>query len=472
MPDEEHVRHSEPVPRRQAEQPSIGAPKPVFERMANQERIVSVSISRLMLALALWSASAGAEIYRYQDNQGNWVFTDRPPPPASDARERPSWNAAPTSNDGEPIRGGSIQADRAPHRAPPAATTAPIWELHPGAAPAQPAPPTVRLRPSDLTPAPTGGRQTEPVQPGPAHTAPPTPPTTADAPPGLEPQVEPVAEPNLERDIDARLAQRFRPSTPVEASSLAVVTVESQLGSGSGFFVSSDGLLLTSRHVIRPTDDWAAEEWAGLDAHKEKLDALEKRLALPRDRYSDPNDYDRGQRLLRERSREYRQAKRELEMKRNAALLQRSFEIQLKDGEALTAELVDVSAEHDLALLRVPGYRTPYLRPLLGMRPRQTEPVYAIGSPLGIKDTVTAGTYTGEQDGMLVTDARIMPGSSGGPLVTETGAVVGVNTWKATPGPDAKQRGFGVSIPIDIAFREFPDLQAWWESAPMSQAPR
>jgi S1-C subfamily serine protease len=262
------------------------------------------------------------------------------------------------------------------------------------------------------------------------------------------------------RDLATRLTQRFDPVSPVEASSLAVVTVSSGLGTGSGFFVSDGGLLLTNRHVVRPPPDWAAAPEAALAALKAQLDALEQRLSLPRDRYSSPTDYDRGQRILRERRRDYRQAKRELDMQRNAALLQSAFEVQLKDGETLTAALVDVSDDYDLALLRVTGYRTPFIPPLLGARLRQTQRVYAIGSPLGIKDTVTAGTYTGTREAMLVTDARIMPGSSGGPLVTEAGVVVGINTWKATPGADAKQPGFGVSIPIDVAFSEFPDLQA------------
>ncbi len=438
--------------------------------MVKQERVVPTSIAclvpapTLMLALALWPTCADAEIYRYQDAQGNWIFTDRPPPPATDARSRPGWHATPTPVYGAPIGGGSMQ-DRPirgearqaplPRRAPPEPGRWPVPDFRP--AQSEPAPPTVRLRPSDLGSAPGRDDRIErrrPVAPETAQSAPPLAAAGGPAP-------APEPEPDLERDIETRLMQRFHPASPVEASSLAVVTIESELGSGSGFFVSADGLLLTNRHVIRPADDWAAEERAALEALKQTLDALEQRLALPRDRYSDPNDYDRGRRLLRGRSRAYRQAKRELDMKRNAALLRRAFEVQLKDGETVTADLVELSTQHDLALLRVSGYRTPYLRPQLGTRPRQTEAVYAIGSPLGIKDTVTAGTYTGEQDGMLVTDARIMPGSSGGPLVVESGAVVGVNTWKATPGPDAEERGFGVSIPIDVAFREFPALQAW-----------
>uniref|UniRef100_UPI0025CFB569 S1C family serine protease n=1 Tax=Thiohalocapsa sp. TaxID=2497641 RepID=UPI0025CFB569 len=264
--------------------------------------------------------------------------------------------------------------------------------------------------------------------------------------------------------------QAFDPVTPVEAGRLAVGTVHSELGAGSGFFVTDGGFLLTNRHVVRPAEDWAAEERAELAALKEELDALERRLSLPRDRFSDADAYDRGQRMFRERSREYRQAKRALEMKRNAALLQHTFDVQLKDGERLTAELVDLSPRYDLALLRVSDYRTPFIRPLLDARLRQTQPVYALGSSLGIKDTATAGTYAGRREDMLVTDARVLPGSSGGPLVTETGWVVGINTWKATAVPDAKARGFGVAIPIDAAFEAFPELRDWqpWQRAASS----
>ncbi len=252
----------------------------------------------------------------------------------------------------------------------------------------------------------------------------------------------------------------FQPMSAVETSSLAVVAVKSELDAGSGFFISDDGLLLTNRHVVRPPPDWAAEQLAALAALEAKLGALEARLALPRDRYSEPNDHDRGWHVFREDSRAYRQAKRELEMKRDAALWQHTFEIQLKDGETLTAELVDVSTAYDLALLRVSGYRTPFIPSLLGAQPRRTQRVYAIGSPLGIQDTVTASTYAGERNGMLLTDAPIGQGESGGPLVTETGFVIGINIWQATPEPDAKASGFGVSIPIDLAFEEFPDLRA------------
>ena len=85
--------------------------------------------------------------------------------------------------------------------------------------------------------------------------------------------------------------------------------------------------------------------------------------------------------------------------------------------------------------------------------------MYAIGSPLGIADTLTEGLYASRRDGLLVTDARILPGNSGGPLVTAEGRVVGVNVAKVTaPGQPATARGFGLAIPIATAWEIFPQL--------------
>lgn len=268
-----------------------------------------------------------------------------------------------------------------------------------------------------------------------------------------------VSPPESERDLVQRLLEHFQPASVVERSSLAVVKVKSVIGSGSGFFVSQDGLLLTNRHVVKPPDDWAKKYQDNLDQVKAQLDDLERKLSLPRNRYRNPHEYDRGKELLRERSLDYRQAKRELEMKRYTIQLQSSFEIELKDGSTLSADLVDLSSNYDLALLRTKGYRTPFIAPITPGVLHQTDKVYAIGSPLGISDTITAGTFTGMRGELLVTDARIMPGNSGGPLVSESGEVIGVNTLKATGSNDPLERGFGLAIPIQIAFDEFERLR-------------
>jgi len=380
-----------------------------------------------MLVAALAVMSTGmvpgySEIYRYQDDRGHWVFTDRPP--------SSSMLTAPDA-------GPRLSSEPRPQPAGSAAA--------PGAG--------LGLEPPDVGDAPPAPTRSPAPRLG-------APPAEAQQPPTVASVSPHAPSPDPRPDLAQWLMRLFKPVTAVETSSLAVVTVKSELDAGSGFFVSDDGWLLTNRHLVRPPADWAAEDMAALAVLEAKLSALEVRLALPRDRYSEPHDYDRGWHMFREDSRAYRRAKRELEMKRDAALRQRTFDIQLKDGGKLSAELVEVSTAYDLALLRVSGYRTPFIPSLLEARLRQMQRVYAIGSPLGLQDTVTAGIYAGERDGMLVTDAQIRPGESGGPLVTETGFVIGINSWQATPEPDAKASGFGVSIPIDLAFEEFPDLRA------------
>jgi putative serine protease PepD len=90
--------------------------------------------------------------------------------------------------------------------------------------------------------------------------------------------------------------------------------------------------------------------------------------------------------------------------------------------------------------------------------------VVAIGSPLGLSSTVTAGIVsalqrpvtTGDTSDDLSyinavqTDAAINPGNSGGPLVNIVGQVVGVNTAIATTGMgEAGNIGVGFAIPIE-----------------------
>jgi len=132
------------------------------------------------------------------------------------------------------------------------------------------------------------------------------------------------------------------------------------------------------------------------------------------------------------------------------------------DGQRrMIAEVVGRDPGSDIAVLRVPP--SAGLRPLTLAEPGSTEvgePVLAVGSPLGLSGTVTAGIVSaldrqvrlgnGGRQTAVQTDASINPGNSGGPLVNADGEVIGVNTAIATL-EGAGSIGIGFAIPIHRA---------------------
>nr|WP_237447948.1 trypsin-like peptidase domain-containing protein [Nocardioides flavescens] len=140
-----------------------------------------------------------------------------------------------------------------------------------------------------------------------------------------------------------------------------------------------------------------------------------------------------------------------------------------QDGNRYDAEVVGRSPVYDLAVLYSEQARD--LRPAaLGESQalRVGDDVVAIGSPLGLSSTVTAGIVsalnrpvtTGDSASessyinAVQTDAAINPGNSGGPLVNLAGQVVGVNSAIATTGGglgggESGNIGVGFAIPIE-----------------------
>ncbi|SCL20200.1 S1C family serine protease [Micromonospora inyonensis] len=132
--------------------------------------------------------------------------------------------------------------------------------------------------------------------------------------------------------------------------------------------------------------------------------------------------------------------------------------VELPDGRRVPAQVVGREPRSDLAVLRVPA--SAGLAPLPLAKPGSTrvgEPVLAVGSPLGLSGTVTAGIVSAldrqvrlgdNRHTAVQTDASINPGNSGGPLVNARGEVVGVNTAIATIDGNGSI-GIGFAIPID-----------------------
>jgi serine protease Do len=189
-----------------------------------------------------------------------------------------------------------------------------------------------------------------------------------------------------------------RPAAARDVSSLvkqigeAVVQVKTPGGLGSGFFINSDGYLITNFHVIEGETEISVEVYH------------QKNGQLSRDTY--------------------RQVK-----------------------------IIAINKFQDLALLHIEDKDAPKFKSVvLGSSDALNvgDGVFAIGSPLGLERTVTQGilsTKTRQMEGELYlqTTAQINPGNSGGPLFNLAGEVVGVTNMKITFG-----EGLGFAIPVEL----------------------
>jgi serine protease Do len=147
----------------------------------------------------------------------------------------------------------------------------------------------------------------------------------------------------------------------------------------------------------------------------------------------------------------------------------------MHDGTKLDATVKGRDQKTDLALLQVKTSKDlPTLTWGDSDKTRVGDWVLAIGNPLGLGGTVTAGIVSarnrnidaGPYDDFIQTDASINKGNSGGPLFNMKGEVVGINT--AIYSPSGGSIGIGFSIPANLAknvvaqLREFGKTQRGW----------
>jgi S1-C subfamily serine protease len=136
--------------------------------------------------------------------------------------------------------------------------------------------------------------------------------------------------------------------------------------------------------------------------------------------------------------------------------------VTLHDGKAYNGRVIGTDPLTDIALVKIEARG---LKPLALGNSDQIYPgdwVLALGSPLGLQETVTAGIISSvnrevaiaERTNYLQTDAAINPGNSGGPLVNMQGQVVGMNTAIARGA-----QGIGFAVPVNTLAQVLPDLR-------------
>jgi putative serine protease PepD len=152
------------------------------------------------------------------------------------------------------------------------------------------------------------------------------------------------------------------------------------------------------------------------------------------------------------------------------------IEVVFHDGTLIKGEVVGTNPEYDIAVVKVAKKGLPAV--VIGNSDDVAvgDMAIAIGAPLGLDGTVTAGiisaldrpvTAGNRNDTSFInaiqTDAAINPGNSGGPLLDGAGRVIGINSAIASMargGSEAGNIGLGFAIPINTAKRIAEELIA------------
>ncbi|WP_266205935.1 trypsin-like peptidase domain-containing protein [Pontibacter kalidii] len=163
------------------------------------------------------------------------------------------------------------------------------------------------------------------------------------------------------------------------------------------------------------------------------------------------------------------------------------IEVVLPDKRSFQAKLIGVDPSTDLALLKVDAKELPFVTLGNSDSVQVGEWVLAVGYPLSLSSTVTAGIISakGRSIGILnrpsqgnyaepgqaagntaiesfiQTDAAINPGNSGGALINTDGQLIGINT--AIASQTGSYAGYGFAIPVNLMQKVVNDLQKFGE---------
>jgi S1-C subfamily serine protease len=149
-----------------------------------------------------------------------------------------------------------------------------------------------------------------------------------------------------------------------------------------------------------------------------------------------------------------------------------TVEVTLKDGRSFEGQVIGTDPVTDVAAIQINAASLPTVQIGRSDNLIPGQWAIAIGNPLGLDNTVTAGiiSATGRSSSQvgvpdkrvsfIQTDAAINPGNSGGPLLNDRGEVIGINTAIR-----ADAQGLGFAIPIETAQRVAEQLFASGKAA-------
>lgn len=141
------------------------------------------------------------------------------------------------------------------------------------------------------------------------------------------------------------------------------------------------------------------------------------------------------------------------------------IEVHFADGSRSTAVIAAAEPQNDIAVLQPeqpPGLIVPAVLGSAGAM-RVGDEAYAVGNPLGLTASMSAGVISGfnrsipiedsdlRLEGLIQFDTAVNPGNSGGPLLNRQGQVIGIVTALANPAEQNFFVGIGFAVPIGTA---------------------
>ena len=147
------------------------------------------------------------------------------------------------------------------------------------------------------------------------------------------------------------------------------------------------------------------------------------------------------------------------------------LEVVLSNKKSYIATLVGTDPNTDISLLKIEEKGLPYLNFANSDMVEVGQWVLAVGNPLGLNSTVTAGIVSAKGrsidilsqqsrtpiESFIQTDAAINPGNSGGALVNVNGDLIGINT--AIQSKTGYYEGYGFAVPSNLARKIVEDIK-------------